>query len=266
MKYNATRVATWVGAWLVLAAAPLLLAMVGPTPAARRFLVEFGVGLGFLGIGLISVQFVITGRFRSVAPVFGSDVVLQFHRQIGIVGIALVLAHPVVLVATNPDYLDFFDPRVNFLRALALTAVVPALILLLVTSLWRDRVWLSYELWRAGHGVLSLAIVFIGMVHGIQVAGYLGTFWKQAIWAVGLIGLMYLVIHSRVVRPAMMKRRPYRVADVRRELPDTFTLVLEPEGHVGMPFRAGQYAWMTVGASPYSMQQHPFSFASSAHS
>ena len=266
MKYSGRRVASWIGAYLALALTPLVLAMVGPTPAPRPFFVEFGVGLGFVGIGLLGLQFVITGRFRSIAPVFGADVVLQFHRQIGIVAVALVLAHPAVLIASDPDYLEFFDPRVNFPRALALAGVIPAMLLLLATSLWRERVWLNYERWRLVHGVLALGIVFIGMVHGIQVGEHLGPFWKQGLWAGALCGLMYLVVHTRVVRPALLKRRPYRVVDVRAELPDTFTIELAPDGHVGMRFRAGQYAWMTVGGSPHSMQQHPFSFASSAHS
>lgn len=266
MKYSVSRVLPWVGAYVALALAPLVLALVGPTPEPRSFFVELGVGLGFVGIGLIGLQFVITGRFRSIAPIFGGDVVLQFHRQIGIVAAILVIAHPAVLIASNPDYLEFFDPRVNILRALALTSVLPALILLLVTSLWRELVRLNYEWWRAAHGVLALAIVFIAMVHGIQVGQHLDALWKQIVWAGSLCGLMYLVVHTRLIRPALLKRRPYRVAEVRRELPDTYTLVLEPDGHVGMNFRPGQYAWITVGPSPYSLQQHPFSFSSSAHS
>ena len=265
MKYSVSRVMPWVGAYVALAVSPLVLAMVGSTPEPRSFFVEVGVALGFVGIGLIGLQFVITGRFRSIAPIFGGDVVLQFHRQIGIVAVGFVLAHPAVLVASEPDYLEFLDPRANLLRAVALAAVVPALVLVLVTSIWREFVRLNYEWWRLGHGVLALAIVFIGMVHGLQVAQHLDALWKRLIWAGTLCGLMYLVVHTRVVRPMLMKRRPYRVTEVRRELPDTYTLVLEPDGHVGMNFTAGQYAWMTVGPSPYSLQQHPFSFSSSTH-
>jgi predicted ferric reductase len=175
----------------------------------------------------------------------------------------VVVAHPVVLIATDADYLQFFDPRVNVLRALALTTVVPALLLLVATSLWRPRTGLNYEWWRLTHGTLSLLVVFIGMVHGIQVGEHLGALWKQGIWVGVLVGAMYLVVHSRVIRPQLMKRRPYRVAEIREELPGTFTLSVEPEGHVGMKFRSGQYAWITVGDSPYSLQQHPFSFSSS---
>jgi len=217
-------------------------------------------------MGILAAQFATSGRLRSIAPVFGADVVLQFHRQAGVVAAVVVLAHPVVLIATDPDYLEFFDPRVNVLRALALITVVPALLLLVATSLWRQRVGLNYEWWRLSHGTLSLLVVFIGMVHGIQVGEHLGVLWKQGIWVGVLVGAMYLVVHSRVIRPQLMKRRPYRVTEIREELPGTFTLGVEPDGHVGMKFRAGQYAWITVGDSPYSLQQHPFSFSSSERS
>lgn len=266
MKFGVAVAAKWVGLYLVLVVSLPVLAVVGPVPSPRPFFVEFGVGLGFVGMGLLAAQFVITGRFRSIAPVFGADVVLQFHRQAGVVAAAVIVAHPVVLIAADPDYLEFFDPRVNVLRALALTTVIPALLLLVATSLWRQRTGLNYEWWRLTHGTLSLLVVFIGMVHGIQVAGNLGVLWKKGVWAGVLVGAMYLVVHSRVVRPQMMKRRPYRVAEVREEVPGTFTLSLAPVGHVGMKFRAGQYAWMTVGDSPYSLQQHPFSFSSSERS
>ena len=265
MKYSLGRVAVWLVVYVASVLGFLLLAVVGPVPEPRPFLSELGVALGFVGIGILAMQFVTTGRFRVIAPVFGADVVLQFHRQAGIVGFALVLAHPVLLIISDPDYLQFFDPRVNLPRSVALVAVVPALVMLLVTSLWRERVGLNYEWWRATHGVLSLAVVFIGMVHGIQVGAYLGELWKQAIWTAVLLGAMYLVVHARIIRPGLMKRRPYRVVDVREELEDTHTLVLEPVGHSGMRFTAGQYAWITVGDSPYSWQQHPFSFSSSEH-
>jgi predicted ferric reductase len=263
-KYTPRRVAAWVGVYMIAAALPLGLALSGPLPAPRPYLVEFGVGLGFIGISILALQFVTSGRFARIAPVFGADVVLQYHRQAGIVAFALVLAHPAVLILSDPDYLAFFDPRVNLLRAIALIAVIPMLMLLLFTSLWRQRSGLAYEWWRAVHGVLSLGVVFIGMVHGIQVGWYLDGLVTQGLWAGALVGAMYLVIHSRVVRPWLMKKRPYQVVEVRRELDDVHTLRIEAVDHEPMRFTAGQFAWITVGESPYSFQQHPFSFSSSA--
>jgi predicted ferric reductase len=264
MKYNYKKTFFWLGLFLVLSFVPFGFAMLGPIPAPRTYWVELGVGLGFVGMGIMALQFITTGRFRYIAPSFGSDFVLQFHRQAGIVGVILVLMHPAVLIISNPTYLEYFDPRVNFLRAVALSFVTVALILIIVTSIWREPVGLNYEWWRLIHGVLSLAIVFIGMVHGIQVGHYLGSFWKQGLWAGVLLGIMYLVVHTRLVRPWLMRRRPYRITDIKEERADSYTMTVEPEGHEGMKFKAGQFAWITVGDTPYSLQQHPFSFSSSA--
>jgi predicted ferric reductase len=262
-KFTTPRVVVWLASYMVAALTPIGIAVLGPLPPPRPFLVEFGVGIGFLAIAILALEFVTSGRFRRIAPVFGADVVLQFHRQMGLVGFVLVLAHPILLVVSEPDYLEFFDPRVNLLRALALSAVVPAVILLVATSLWRERIGLEYEWWRVLHGSMALLVVFIGMVHGIQVGHYLDGPLRQGLWIGILAGAMYLVIHSRVVRPWLMRRRPYVVAAVRPEPGEVTTIELSPDGHDGMAFQAGQYAWITLGDRPHSMQQHPFSFVSS---
>lgn len=61
-----------------------------------------------------------------------------------------------------------------------------------------------------------------------------------------------------------MSRRPYRIEEVRRERGNSWTLTLHPDGHRGMNFRPGQFAWLTIGRSPFSIREHPFSFSSSA--
>jgi predicted ferric reductase len=61
-----------------------------------------------------------------------------------------------------------------------------------------------------------------------------------------------------------MLRRPYRIAEVRKERGDTTTLVMEPDGHPGFRFRPGQFGWLTLWGSPFKITGHPFSFSSSA--
>src|SRR5262249_55717526 len=56
----------------------------------------------------------------------------------------------------------------------------------------------------------------------------------------------------------------YRVADVRKERGDTWTLVMQPDGHPGLRFSPGQFAWLTVWGSPFKITGHPFTFSSSA--
>jgi predicted ferric reductase len=73
-----------------------------------------------------------------------------------------------------------------------------------------------------------------------------------------------MLLYVRIVKPAMMLRRPYLVEEVIQERGETYTMVFRPEGHKGMRFRPGQFAWLTILSSPFSIREHPFSFSSSA--
>src|SRR5690606_38161075 len=55
-----------------------------------------------------------------------------------------------------------------------------------------------------------------------------------------------------------------RIDQVREEHGEATTLVLRPDGHQGFAFKAGQFAWLTVGKSPFRLGQHPFSLTGSA--
>jgi predicted ferric reductase len=54
------------------------------------------------------------------------------------------------------------------------------------------------------------------------------------------------------------------VSDVRQERGSSWTLTLTPEGHAGLRFLPGQFAWLTLRSSPFSAKEHPFSFSGSA--
>ncbi len=263
MKYSFARAAFWALSYILAALLPLAVAYVGPAEA-RTFWIEVGVGLGFVGMSLMLLQFLFTGRYPQLAESFGSDSMLQYHRQVGLVAMVFILAHPAILFLTDPVYLEYLDPRVDWMRALALAAVIGALLLLVATSLWRLTFRLAYEWWRAAHGVLALFIVFIGLVHILQVGYYVAEFWKQSFFVLGTASAVGLLVNTRVVRPWRMKRRPYEVLEVREERGDAWTLVLAPEGHGGMRFRPGQFAWITMNDTPFSLQQNPYSFSSSA--
>ncbi|MEX2467779.1 MAG: ferric reductase-like transmembrane domain-containing protein [Gemmatimonadota bacterium] len=75
----------------------------------------------------------------------GLDSMLQFHRQMGLVAAVFILAHPTLLFVTDPTYLEYLDPRVLLVRAIALAAAIGALLLLVAASMWRLTFRLSYE-------------------------------------------------------------------------------------------------------------------------
>jgi predicted ferric reductase len=159
---------------------------------------------------------------------------------------------------------EFLDPRVNFLRGRVPHPRVFALPALIVTSLWRDTFRLPYQWWRLGHGALALLILVIGLVHITRVHHYLSDPWKQALWIVIGTTSIGSILYVRAIKPLKVRRRPYRVAAVSPAAARTWTVALEPVADTTLRFRAGQFAFVTLDDSPFSLEQHPFSIASSA--
>jgi predicted ferric reductase len=83
-------------------------------------------------------------------------------------------------------------------------------------------------------------------------------------WIATAALMVGLVLYLRVFKPASQREYRWRVADVREERGDTHSLVLEPVGHGGLRFLPGQFAWVKVAGSPFTLEEHPFSFSSSA--
>src|SRR5690554_3817897 len=170
MHYSYAQAFLWLALYAVLALAPLLIMLLGEVPPGRGFWVEFGVGLGFVGLGMLCLQFMITGRYRTFAAGFGSDNLLQFHFVAGLIATSLVLLHPMAIIAGERGFLDFLDPRVNLMRAFSLSAVILGVIFLIVTSLWRTKIRLIYEWWRLAHGVVAFLVIIVALAHTMNVA------------------------------------------------------------------------------------------------
>lgn len=264
MKYTARRASFWLLVYIFLALLPMIIALTGGVPPRRDFWMELGVGLGFIGLGMLGLQFIFSGRFRRIAPTYGMDNILQYHREMGIIAFLFILAHPIIIILHDPEFLSYFDPGVNAPRAISLGLVSLGIILITTSSLWRLSFGLSYEWWRLIHGVLSMGIILVAIAHPIQVGHYFNALWQKLSIAV-LLGLTgYLIIHTRLVRPWKSRKRQYRIVEVIRERGEANTIRMEPDGHDGLNFVCGQFVWITIGNTPFSMQQHPFTIASAA--
>ncbi len=254
----------WSGAYLLLALLPIAVVLLTRPPAGRELGAELGALLGLLALGVLAGQAVISGRHRWFAATLGYDNLLQFHRQTGIFALVLVLAHPIVMLSTRPGWLEYLDPREDTLRAVTLILLVTATLALVASSLWRTRFGLSYEAWRALHGALTLFIVAGGLGHAVMVQHY--TEGAVATLLLGaVVGLsLLLVVESRLLRPWRLRKRPWRIVANEPERGDAATLTLQAEGDHRLDFAPGQFIWITLGDTPFSLQQHPFSVATSA--
>lgn len=249
--------------YLTLVLGPTAALLIGPTPPGRGFWWDFAVAIGFAATTMMAVQFALTARFRRATAPFGIDIVYYFHRYLALVAVALVLAHVVVLVVMEPDLFDLIVPGEGLPYMTAGAAAVVALLLLIAVSIGRKNFGIHYERWRWTHGLLAIVVIGLALVH-IQGVGYfVAVPWKRAMWMIIVASWAAILGYVRMVKPWLLLRKPYRVAQLRPERGDAWTMEVVPVGHRGFAFHAGQFAWVTVGRSPYTMSEHPFSISSS---
>jgi predicted ferric reductase len=254
----------WIALYLVVVLSPLFLMMIRPTPPERSFWVEVAIGLGFVGLVQIAVQFALIARFTEFTAPYGIDVILKYHKQIALVAIGLLVAHPVILVIDQPGRLSLLNPFGDTWSGRTGAWALYALLLLAALSLFRKEIGLRYELWRVTHALLGIFAIVSAQAHIVLAGSYLDTPWKEVLHHTVSLFMLFLFGYLRLVKPAMQRRHTYRVAEVRPERGATWSLALEPVGHEGLRFAPGQFAWIKLGSSPYTIEEHPFSFSSSA--
>jgi predicted ferric reductase len=254
----------WLGLYLAIVLVPVFLMLVPPVPSGRAFVLEFAVALGFVGLTQIGLQFLLIARFKRLTAPYGIDIILRYHRQIAIVAVAAILLHPMLIMIDEPSRLELLNPvRGNWASRFGLLSIA-ALLVTVPVSLLRERVRMDYEHWRLLHLLLGVAAIIAAQVH-VSLAGlYTNTTWKQAIWIVMAAFMVGLVIYLRVLKPARQRNYAWRVAEVIAERGDTHTLALEPVRPSAFRFAPGQFAWVKLAGSPFTLEEHPFSFVSSA--
>jgi predicted ferric reductase len=258
----AVRAVFWVMAYLGAVLSPLVFAVIGASQPDHAFWTDFSVALGFVGLAMMGLEFALVARFRLLAAPFGQDALLQFHRQIGYIGLAFVLVHFAISAKWNELTLSqaLAAPLLVWFGMAALLA----LIVLVATSVWRRPLRLSYEAWHVMHTGLALVLVVGALLHVFFVDEYVSSLWKQILWGLMSAAFVGLLVWVRLLKPRRALARPWRLERVVAEPGETTTLVLKPPPAVKFSFEPGQFGWFAIGRSPFSITQHPFSFASSA--
>ncbi|MDW7711910.1 MAG: ferric reductase-like transmembrane domain-containing protein [Deferrisomatales bacterium] len=258
------RATFWIAVYLAFVALPLLALFVGPMPPGRGFWRELSVGLGFAGVSMMGFQFFLTGRFRRITSPYGVDVVYHFHRRISLIAFGLIVAHAAILLAQAPATLALLNPATGPWWITAGTAGVAAFGVIIAASLERERVGLSYEAWRVSHALLSVTAVGLSVGHIAGVGYYVQGPLKVGLWVTIVAAWVFTLVYVRLIKPLGMLRRPWVVDEVLPERGRSWTLTLRPDGHPGMVFEPGQFAWLKVDRSPFAIREHPFSFSSSS--
>ncbi|GAB3870688.1 ferredoxin reductase family protein [Terrabacter terrigena] len=219
---------------------------------------------GLIALSLLVAAFLLPSRVRTLTSQLGIERVLRTHRALAVAAGAIVLAHVVFAVAHSPAGLGLLDlrtapPRVWF----ALTATV-SIVAIVVLAWTRRRRRPRYEGWRLSHVILANVIVIATAMHVwllddlVNNAMVLAWFTLLAVLVVGLW------VYRWWWRPRRQRQNAYLIDEIHQHPDSSATLVLHAEGHEGVPFRPGQFAFLKIGASPHVFEEHPFTIASAA--
>lgn len=251
--------------YILLIFLPLLIYLLFPMPPGRDLWRDLSVMLGFIGLSIAGLQFLPTARIPFLSDVFDLDGIYLIHHLLSILSVLLVFLHPVILVVHNPYTLLLLNPLTAPWRAQAGMIGLAALVLIAITSVLRKELRLDYNTWHGLHDLLALVIAVFAIIHMIKVNYYMAAPAMQIAWIIEVIIWVGLTIYVRVIKPLVIKQRPYVVSKLITEVKDTWTMVLKPQGHDGLDFNAGQVAWLNINTSPFTLHRNPFSISSSAH-
>jgi predicted ferric reductase len=264
MRSSGVAASLWTLAYLGAVALPLLVLFLPPGAPGLGFWWDLSMAFGFAGLAVIGVQFWLTARFKRMSAPFGMDILYYFHRWVAVGGLLLVLAHFAVLRTTAADSLRPVLPPAAPWHMTAGRVALLLMLVLVVSSLWRKQLRLEYDRWRIAHAAMAVAALLLAVWHVAGTAYYTGTPFKRWTWILYVLAWAGLVAYIRAWRPWRLLQRPWRVTHVQPEPGRSWTLTLEPEGHEGIHFQPGQFAWLTLRRSPFAAAEHPFSFSSSA--
>ena len=255
----------WFGFYLFLVLFPLVIGAVFHPAGGRSFSLELGVACGYVGLAIMALEFSLISRVKSVSGAFGQDTLEQFHRQMGYVAVMFVLAHPILLFLNGYSWKllnPFWDGNSPVWR----WGVVAfyGLLLLLGLSVFRKKLKIPYQWWQLTHAVISQLVILFALIHMFSIGNYSASWPMKGLWAVYAMSFIGLALWYRIIRPIRQRRRPWKVIDNIPEHGQACTLVLRPVGHPGFAFEPGQFAWLTMGSTPFHFEQHPIAISSSA--
>ena len=254
-------------AYLGTVALPLVLSwIVGGPP--RAWHQELASGLGILAFAIILVEFVLSGRFRAMSRGIGMDVTMRIHQIMARSALVFALLHPLFYQGTPAGGPRPWDPTrqltittdvADLWTGIAAYVLLPAFVLL---AIWRTRLDYSYEVWRLMHGVGALLMAGFLLHHAIEAGRYGSEPIMTGVWFVmtGLAGGSLLCVYF--IEPLRQQARGWRVRAVRRLTPKQWEVTIRPEGHKGLDYSAGQFVWLNLGHSAFSLKEHPFSLTS----
>ena len=273
-SYQASTHAPWVlrplpliTLYVGLVLAPIAFAYAQGLPP-RKWQDELSSGLALSAYAGLLIEFVLSGRFRLVSGQIVIDTTMRFHQLMARSLAMFILVHPFIYVTPMMNSPLPWDTSGLHTLGLSMesfaTGLIAWLVLMLIIffAIFREQRGGSYEAWRLLHGIAAVVIAVFGAHHSIDAGRYSGDSSLAVFWIVLLTVAIFTLLWVYALKPCLQLRKPYSVRSVRPVALKTWELVITPGAGEVIEFSAGQFVWLNIGNSPFSLYENPFSVAS----
>lgn len=214
--------------------------------------------VSIVGTTLLSVSFVLAGRFRVMDKLFGGlDRMYRTHHVVSGIAYILLLHHPILLILDKLPNLkaallyiipsSYIPYTVGILSLWTLT-------MLIVLTLYVD---LPYDLWKKTHEYMGVALLF-AVLHVYLIPSDVSRYLPLRIWMLTLLACASAsYVYKRFLYRLFGPRYAYTVAATHRT-GDVIEFVLSPVGKQ-MHFIPGQFAFLIFSNRTTPSEEHPFS-------
>jgi predicted ferric reductase len=242
---------------LLILAIPCAYWIIGLAPASTMpvFVYDFGRLCALVVFVLIFFQYLLSARIKWTEKGIGLDRMLMIHKRSGLIVLFLILGHP-LLMNLSERWQGFSSP----FHVFKLLGLVTLLLLVLSAgaALLYERLRLKYEVWKSLHKA-GYALYPLAFAHSFLIGGTVQEGPVRILWILLLVLYACILCH-KALRRRSLRRRPFNVAEVRKENPSVCTVFFE--GDHGK-YKPGQFMMLQLKRNGVVSEPHPFTISSS---
>jgi predicted ferric reductase len=257
--------ASLIGFYIIIVLTPASMALLPGNPSPTGAVYRIGQSCALIGFMILALQPVLAGRLKWIENPLGLDAVMLYHKYADVFALFLLLLHPLLLAAGGAGIQLITSPDASWMIWAGKSALVIFMTGVL-TSLFRLRMRFPFEKWRFVHDILAPALLVLAFVHSWFAGSDIRIPPLRRLWT-GILGLSFaMYFYHRLIRPRLLNRRRYRVAEVVQETKRVWTVKLvPPEGTRRFDFLPGQFQFITFHRAQSALvEEHHWTISSSA--
>jgi len=148
---------------------------------SRTFLKDIISIITIISFFIIIGQFYLTRINRSLNDILMVAKTIKIHKFLGYTFLPIFFIHPFLIVVpryfeVGPNPIDSFIKMLTTFDNLGVLLGIIAWVLMLIlglTSMFRNRLNISYKTWKIFHGILSLGFIIVASWHAINLGRHM---------------------------------------------------------------------------------------------